>query len=143
MNMGQPLGRWSTKKRYRPILQSSEFSNRFFRNFRTLFADQLKPEFSCFRIEPSWGLPREAVRSVSHLVLAPGKLMGIQPQNSNRKERTGGLQPDSLRLGVLGQPDFNPTRHSCPARRVVTNSAPIPPLAGPENFQCRAVFTQF
>jgi len=49
--------------------------------------------------------------------------------------------PDSLRLGFLGQPFYYHTRPFCQAR-AFTNSAPIPPQAGPENFQCRAVFIQ-
>src|SRR6266700_2925002 len=55
-----------------------------------------------------------------------------------RTERSGPdcSRPCSLRLGFLGQPFYYHTRPFWQAR-AFTNSAPIPPQAGPENFQCR------
>ena len=84
----------------------------------------------------------EAIRSVTHLVLAPvGPMSWLNP-NSNRKERTRRLLPGSLRLGFLGQPFYYHRRPLWQAP-ACTDPAPIPPPAGPENVQCRAVFIQY
>jgi len=140
LERGQPLGHLSNrKKRCRPISSKPVFAAAL----QTSSAGRHEPAFSSFESEHWPSVWRgEAIRSVSHLGLARYERMSWLNPISNRKERTGPLLPGSLRLGFLGQPFYYHTRWFWQAR-ASTSSAPIPPPAGPENFQCRAAFIQF
>jgi hypothetical protein len=83
----------------------------------------------------------ETIRSVSHLVLARFWPMSWLPKFRTERSRLDCSRPGSLRLGFLGQAFYYHTRPFWQAR-VFTNSAPILPPAGPENYQCRAAFIQ-
>ena len=72
--------------------------------------------------------PTEAIRSVTHLVLALGG-HGLPTSNSNRKERAGRLLPGSLRLGFLGHQSSTPAAPSL-ASRSGTGLAPNPGIPG-------------
>jgi hypothetical protein len=126
------------KKRCRPIFGR----NRYSLSLRTFLHSDSNLRFRLFESDHRAAIiGGEAIRSVSHLVLAHDEPMS---QFTNfRTERSGSTnsRPCSLRLGFLGQPFYYHTRSFWQTRKV-TNSAPIPPQAGPENLQCRAAFIQ-
>ena len=109
---GQPLGHLSNRKRRcRPILSKPVIAAAL----QTSSAGRHKPGFSSLNRNTS-RFPGEAIRSVSHLVLARDELMSRLNHNSNGKERTGRLLPGSLRLGFFGQPLYYHTRWFWQAR---------------------------
>ena len=123
-------------KRRRPIF----FKTVSAAALQTVFAGRHEPAFSFYESDLR-GIAIEAVRSVSHLVLARFWLMPGLPLF--RTERSG---PDRSRHApsgsvFLGKPLVTLTRRFWQAR-ACTRSAPISPQARPENFQCRAVFIQ-
>jgi len=80
-----------------------------------------------------------AIRSVTHLVLAPVPYAAVSPRSlfPNRKEQANGPAPSG--------PVFLGTCLLCPPPSSVKPLPPCahPAYAGPENLQCRTVFIQF
>jgi hypothetical protein len=86
------------------------------------------------------GIAREAIRSVSHPDLALDALMLGQFSNRKKPGQWPGLLPARFFLvNSFDKPDV--LARASTFRR--TRAAPIPPQAGPENFQCRAAFIQY
>jgi hypothetical protein len=95
---GQPLGYLSNEK-------NAAVRFLFNRSLPQLSDDLRRLTRTCVFVvgigTPVERLLGEAIRSVSHLFLAPAEPMSRLAHISNRKERTGRLLPGSLRLGFL------------------------------------------
>jgi len=128
------------KKRCRPIFFFS--LNRYLQPLPTRCIQTRACVFvSSNRNAVAWRVVGEAIRSVSHLVLAPDELMLWLP--NFRTERSGPDHSWPTPSGSVFLVNRSiTTRARFGKRRAFTNSAPIPPPAGPENFQCRAAFIQ-
>ena len=117
---GHPLGHWSTEKTlsapvFIPVISAAQVH----------LQSRFNPAFSFLLIPhpPRRPLPGEAIRSVTHLVLAPWSQF-FWTQFSDRKERAGiAPGPGSLRPGFLGHRSFTPAAPFL-ASRVRTGSAP-------------------
>jgi hypothetical protein len=128
-------------KRKKTLL-SDFFLNRFCRSFSKGFATLTRTcVFVVLNRNTDRALLGEAIRSVSHLVLARWWLMPglptFEPKGADR------IAPALAPSGSVFLVNRSTTTRARFGKRAFTSPAPIPPPAGPENLQCRAAFIQF